>query len=145
VEDSCLFCRIASGALQAEKVHEDEDCMAFLDHRPLFPGHTLVIPRAHYETLLDLPEQLYAPLMSNVRLLAAAMESGLGAEGSFIAQNNRISQSVPHLHMHVIPRRKGDGMRGFFWPRQQYDGPAHMSEVAGKLREEIRRLRLAKD
>ena len=111
MEEGCLFCRIAAGTLTAAVVHEDANCIAFLDHRPLFPGHTLVIPRIHYETLLDLPEELYAPLMSNVRLMAQAMESGLSAEGSFIAQNNRISQSVPHLHLHVIPRRKGDGMQ----------------------------------
>jgi histidine triad (HIT) family protein len=127
--------------MDAETVYEDEQCMAFLDHRPLFPGHTLVIPRTHYETLLDLPGELHAPLMGAVQLLAEAMERGLASEGSFVAQNNRISQSVPHLHMHVIPRRKGDGMRGFFWPRQQYDGAEHMSRTATRLREAIAAIR----
>jgi histidine triad (HIT) family protein len=141
LEQTCIFCRIVAGALHAEMVLEDEQFLAFLDHRPLFAGHTLVIPRVHYETLMDLPHELYEPLLANVRMLAEAMEVGLGADGSFVAQNNRISQSVPHLHMHVIPRRRGDGMRGFFWPRQHYDGEAHMQQTAATLRDAVRALR----
>ena len=114
----CLFCRIVSGEVAAPIVFEDEVSVAFLDHRPLFEGHTLVVPRDHVETLPDLPDDVLPELFSNARLLARAMEEGLGAEGSFVAINNRVSQSVPHLHIHVAPRRRKDGLRGFFWPRQ---------------------------
>jgi len=122
-------------------VLEDERSAAFLDQRPLFPGHCLLIPRDHYETLTDLPPELVGPLFQNARLLARAVEVGLGAEGSFVAINNRVSQSVPHLHIHIVPRRKGDGLRGFFWPRQRYASEAEMAEIARKLREAIDRLR----
>jgi len=138
---ACTFCRILRGEIPACTVLEDEVSIAFLDHRPLFPGHCLLIPREHYETLSDLPPELIGPLFRNARLLAQAMEVGLGAEGSFVALNNRVSQSVPHLHIHVVPRRKGDGLRGFFWPRQRYPSEAAMHEVARKLREAIAQLR----
>lgn len=138
---SCAFCRILRGETPAFMVLEDEISIAFLDHRPLFPGHCLLIPRDHYETLIDLPPELVGPLFRNARLLARAVEVGLGAEGSFVAINNRVSQSVPHLHIHVVPRRKGDGLRGFFWPRQRYAGEAEMAEIARKLREAIAQLR----
>ncbi len=137
----CTFCRILRGEAPACIVLEDEISIAFLDHRPLFPGHCLLIPRAHYETLMDLPAELVGPMFQNARLLARAMEIGLGAEGSFVAINNRVSQSVPHLHIHVVPRRKGDGLRGFFWPRQRYASEAEMAEVARRLREAIARMR----
>ncbi|GBD08155.1 putative HIT-like protein [Candidatus Thermoflexus japonica] len=137
----CAFCRILRGETPAFTVLEDEISIAFLDHRPLFPGHCLLIPRDHYETLADLPPELVGPLFQNARLLARAVEVGLGAEGSFVAINNRVSQSVPHLHIHIVPRRKGDGLRGFFWPRQRYAGEAEMAEVARKLREAIAQLR----
>jgi histidine triad (HIT) family protein len=116
-------------------VLEDELTLGFLDHRPLFPGHTLLIPRDHVETLPDLSDDLLPELFSNARLLARAMEEGLGAEGSFVAINNRVSQSVPHLHVHVAPRRRKDGLRGFFWPRQKYESDEHAAEVAAVLRE----------
>ncbi|MCS6963816.1 HIT family protein [Thermoflexus sp.] len=138
---TCAFCRILRGEASAWMVLEDEISVAFLDHRPLFPGHCLLIPRAHYETLMDLPLEQVGPLFRNARLLAQAMEVGLGAEGSFVAINNRVSQSVPHLHIHIVPRRKGDGLRGFFWPRQRYASEAEMAEVARKLREAVARLR----
>lgn len=138
---ACTFCRILRGEMAAYFVLEDEISVAFLDHRPLFPGHCLLIPRAHYETLMDLPPEQVGPLFCNARLLARAMEVGLGAEGSFVAINNRVSQSVPHLHIHVVPRRKGDGLRGFFWPRQRYPNEAAMREIAQKLREAVERLR----
>jgi histidine triad (HIT) family protein len=106
-------------------VLEDDSFVAFLDHRPLFPGHCLLVPRAHHETLGDLPARLVAPLFLNARLLARAVERAFGADGSFVAINNRVSQSVPHLHVHVVPRRRRDGLRGFFWPRGRYaDGEA---------------------
>jgi histidine triad (HIT) family protein len=116
----CEFCRIARGAEPAHVVLQDDRFCAFLDHRPLFPGHTLLIPRQHHATLVDLPPGLVGPLFERARLLAAAVERAFGAHGTFVAVNNRVSQSVPHLHVHVVPRRVKDGLRGFFWPRQRY-------------------------
>lgn len=116
----CIFCDIAAGSVEAEIVFEDERTLAFLDHRPLFPGHTLLIPREHHETLVDLPDDLIQPFFSNTRLLARAIRDAMGAEGTFVAMNNKVSQSVPHLHVHVVPRRRKDGLRGFFWPRHRY-------------------------
>jgi histidine triad (HIT) family protein len=137
----CAFCRIARGeADEPLVVLEDEGTLAFLDHRPLFPGHTLLTPRPHIETLLDLPDELLPELFSNARLLARAMEEGLEAEGSFVAINNRVSQSVPHLHVHVVPRRRKDGLRGFFWPRHRYESDAEANEVAARLREAVESL-----
>ena len=112
--------------------------VAFLDHRPLFPGHCLVIPREHVETLGDLPGPLTAPLFDAAAAVARALEGGLGADGTFVAINNRVSQSVPHLHVHVVPRRKGDGLRGFFWPRTKYESDAEREEYAGKIRQALR-------
>jgi len=137
----CQFCQIAQRAVAAAIVWEDADALAFLDHRPLFPGHTLLIPKRHYETLLDLPGALIGPLFATAQLLAQACETGLQAEGSFVAVNNRVSQSVPHLHAHIVPRRRGDGLRGFFWPRGKYRDEAHMAEVAGRLRTALAGLR----
>jgi histidine triad (HIT) family protein len=132
--DSCRFCSIVRGELESHVVLEDRGTFAFLDERPLFPGHSLLVPREHVETLVDLPDRLLPELFGNARLLALAMESGLGAEGSFVAINNRVSQSVPHLHVHVVPRTKGDGLRGFFWPRHKYRDDAHAAETAERLR-----------
>jgi histidine triad (HIT) family protein len=138
----CAFCRVARGESDdAILVLEDERTLAFLDHRPLFPGHALLIPRDHVETLPDLPDDLLPELFANARLLARAMEEGLGAEGSFVAINNRVSQSVPHLHVHVAPRRRKDGLRGFFWPRQKYESDAQAEEVAERLRQYVARIR----
>lgn len=117
---SCIFCRVASRAVDSLIVYEDEQTLAFLDHRPLFPGHCLLIPRTHYETLSDLPPAQIEPLFSAARRLARAVETGMRADGSFVAINNRVSQSVPHLHIHVVPRRRKDGLKGFFWPRIPY-------------------------
>lgn len=138
--DNCKFCQIARGEQSSLIVMEDENTIAFLDHRPLFPGHMLLMPRAHYETLADLPDDLVAPLFINAKLLAAAVEQGLGAAGSFVAINNRISQSVPHLHVHIVPRRKGDGLKGFFWPRHPYESLEAMKVVCDALRQAIARL-----
>jgi histidine triad (HIT) family protein len=141
-EPDCAFCRIVRGESDdALVVLEDSDTLAFLDHRPLFPGHTLLIPRAHVETLADLPDELLPGFFSNARMLALAMEEGLGADGSFVAINNRVSQSVPHLHVHVVPRRFKDGLRGFFWPRQKYESDEQAAEVADALRGAVARLR----
>ena len=133
LDPDCVFCRIVSGEAQSHVVFEDADTMAFLDNRPLFRGHTLLVPRRHVETLLDLPPELLAPLLANVQRLCRAMETGIQAEGSFVAVNNRVSQSVAHLHFHVVPRRRGDGLRGFFWPRQRYQDEAEMERVRGLL------------
>jgi histidine triad (HIT) family protein len=132
-EKACTFCRIARGEIAADKVYEDADTMAFLDHRPLFPGHCLVVPRAHVDTLLDLPADRVGPLFVVVQRVSRAVERGLGADGVFNAVNNRVSQSVPHLHVHVIPRRKKDGLKGFFWPRHAYAGPEEMAQVRAAI------------
>jgi histidine triad (HIT) family protein len=126
-----------AGERPAARVLEDESFVAFLDVRPLFPGHTLVVPRDHHETLTDLPGAEVGPLFDRVRALAVAMEDALGAQGSFVAVNNRVSQSVPHLHVHVVPRTKGDGLRGFFWPRQRYGSDEEMAAVADRLRSSL--------
>lgn len=139
--DVCRFCRIIQGALPASVVFGDDLCLAFLDHRPLFPGHLLLVPRQHHATLTDLPAPLVAPLFGTARLLARAVEEGLGAEGTFVAVNNRVSQSVPHLHIHIVPRRKGDGLKGFFWPRHPYPDEAAIRQVQERLVAAIARLR----
>jgi histidine triad (HIT) family protein len=138
---SCRFCEIAAGAAEADIVLEDGATVAFLDARPLFPGHVLLVPREHHETLAELPEALLGPLFRNARLLARAVEAALGAEGSFVAINNRVSQSVPHLHVHIVPRKRKDGLKGFFWPRQSYRDDAQRGEVREALRQAIARLR----
>jgi histidine triad (HIT) family protein len=115
----CQFCRIVAGDVNANVVFEDAISIAFLDYRPLFPGHCLLVTKQHYQTLLDLPQELIGPLFSNVQLLAAAVQRVMEADGSFVAMNNVVSQSVPHFHVHIVPRRRGDGLRGFFWPRQK--------------------------
>ena len=133
----CVFCDIVNGTVTAHVVHSDDLTLAFLDVRPLFPGHSLLIPRDHVETLVDLPEDMLTPFFATAQLLSRAMEEVMGAEGSFVAMNNKISQSVPHLHIHVVPRRRKDGLRGFFWPRSKYASDEAMVEVATRLREGI--------
>jgi histidine triad (HIT) family protein len=130
----CLFCEIAAGRQSAHVVVETPEVIAFLDHRPVFHGHCLLIPRVHVETLPDLPEALLVPLFSEAQRLARAVPAGLGAQGTFVAMNNKISQSVPHLHVHVVPRRTKDGLRGFFWPRVKYESEAAMAETAARIR-----------
>ena len=137
METACLFCRIVSGELPAATVFEDELSLAFLDHRPLFPGHCLLIPKTHYETLADLPESLTGPLFGNARLLAGAVEQAMQSDGSFVAINNRVSQSVPHLHIHIVPRRQKDGLRGFFWPRRKYESASEMENVRDRVKEAV--------
>ena len=138
----CVFCSILAGAIPASFVFVDpgdpddpDGCAGFLDARPLFKGHTLVVPKAHHETLADLPEGLIEPLFGHARRLSAAMEDVLGAAGSFVALNNKVSQSVPHLHVHVVPRNRKDGLKGFFWPRTKYDDDADRDAWAERLRE----------
>ena len=132
-DESCLFCRIVSGEVPAVVVFEDENTLAFLDHRPLFAGHALLIPREHFETLGDLPAPQVAPLFKSAQLLSRAIETAMEAEGTFVAMNNRVSQSVPHLHLHVVPRRKKDGLKGFFWPRTKYKDEDEMKAVQQKI------------
>jgi histidine triad (HIT) family protein len=129
----CTFCRIIEGDLPAHVVLDDDACMAFLDVRPLFPGHTLLVPREHHETLGDLPADQIEPLFSRAQRLSVVIEEVLGAAGSFVAMNNRVSQSVPHLHVHVVPRNRKDGLRGFFWPRTKYASEEAAADVAARL------------
>jgi histidine triad (HIT) family protein len=134
VGTDCLFCQIVAAAAPAAMVLEEAEVVAFLDVRPLFPGHVLVVPRRHAETLTDLPEELVEPLFGAVRRMAGAVEGAMGSDGSFVAINNRISQSVPHLHVHVVPRRRKDGLRGFMWPRQRYPDEQAMAATAEAIR-----------
>jgi len=135
LDKSCLFCKIVSGEVAAWIVFEDQHCLAFLDHRPVFPGHCLLIPKSHYETLADLPEALIQPFFKNAQLLARAVEQAMEAHGTFVAVNNKVSQSVPHLHVHLVPRRRKDGLRGFFWPRSPYRNPDEAEAVQAAIRE----------
>ena len=130
----CAFCEIVAGRRPAHVVYDDGPVMAFLDTRPLFKGHVLLVPRDHFETLTDLPETLVGVFFGVAQRLAAAMEAGLDAAGSFVAMNNRISQSVPHLHTHVVPRNRKDGLRGFFWPRTKYESDDEAREYADRVR-----------
>ena len=134
----CPFCAICRGELYASVVLRDEHVCAFLDTRPVFKGHVLVVPREHVADLLDLARTEMEPLLSAVQRIAAAMEKGLSADGSFVAINTKISQSVPHLHVHVVPRRKGDGLRGFFWPRTKYESDADREEFARRISDALR-------
>lgn len=134
LDRDCVFCRVVTGDLSATMVAETQGCIAFLDHRPLFPGHTLVVPRRHVETLRDLPDELLAPFFTEVRRIAAAVQDGMEAQGTFVAENNVVSQSVPHLHVHVVPRRRKDGLRGLFWPRTTYSDEAEATATALRIR-----------
>ena len=139
VDDDCLFCRIVSGEVPATMIYVDQNTVAFLDHRPLFHGHTLLVPREHVETLTDLSPALVEPLFTAAQSIARAVELAMKAEGTFVAMNNRVSQSVPHLHVHIVPRRRKDGLKGFFWPRTKYKDEAEMKivqrQIAGALQE----------
>ena len=130
----CVFCSIVAGDTVAHVVASDDATLAFLDVRPVFPGHVLLVPRAHHETLADLPPDLVGPLFAAAQRVAGAVEAGMEAHGTFVAMNNRVSQSVPHLHVHVVPRRRKDGLRGFFWPRQRYADDEEMESVAARIR-----------
>ncbi|TDB80128.1 HIT family protein [Micromonospora sp. KC721] len=129
----CVFCGIVAGEVPAFTVADEPDGVAFLDTRPVFKGHVLIVPRTHLVTLTELPAAAIAGYFGLVRRLAAAVEAGLGAGGTFVAMNNKVSQSVPHLHTHVVPRTKGDGLRGFFWPRTRYVDDAEAREYAGRV------------
>lgn len=136
---ACVFCGVVAGTADAPIVFRDDIAVGFLDHRPLFPGHVLVVPNRHVETIVDLPLELVDPFWRRVQAVAAALPPALGAQGTFVANNNVVSQSVPHLHVHVVPRTKGDGLRGFFWPRTRYaEGEADL--VAAAIAAELARI-----
>lgn len=139
-EGACIFCDIVHGRLPALVVYEEKESVAFLDRRPLFPGHILLVPREHAATLIDLPERSVEPLFLAARFLAAAVEKAMEAEGTFVAMNNRVSQSVPHLHIHIVPRRRHDGLKGFFWPRHRYADDAAAEQVRSRLQVTILRM-----
>jgi histidine triad (HIT) family protein len=134
---ACAFCKVVSGEVDARLVFEDEVSIAFLDHRPVFPGHCLLVPKLHYETLADLPTELVGPFFKNAQLLARAVESAMEAHGTFVAMNNRVSQSVPHLHVHIVPRRRKDGLKGFFWPRYPYPADEDADAVQLTIRDAL--------
>ncbi|MCE5241072.1 HIT family protein [bacterium] len=136
----CIFCQIVGGEVPAAVVLDDPSAVAFLDRRPLLPGHTLLVPRAHVPTLMDLPPELVEPLFQRARLLAQAVQQALGADGIFVGINNQVSQSVPHLHIHIVPRHRGDGLKGFFWPRRQYESEAAMADIATRIRQALANL-----
>jgi histidine triad (HIT) family protein len=139
--DDCAFCAIASGEADAHVVFEDSDTLAFLDNRPLFPGHSLLIPRKHLETIWNLPDDLLATLFENARLLSQAVRDAMGAQGAFVAANNVVSQSVPHFHVHLVPRNRKDGLRGFFWPRTKYESDEQAARSAEAVRKAVAKLR----
>ena len=132
--DDCLFCAIVAGSAPAHIVLDEPDVVAFLDIRPVFKGHLLVLPREHFVTLPEVPPAVLTPLFVAVQRCCTAMVEGLGAQGSWVAENNVVSQAVPHVHVHVVPRTKGDGLRGFFWPRQKYANDDEIREYADRLR-----------
>ena len=138
---ACVFCQIVSRTVPAAIVFEDEVTLAFLDHRPLFPGHCLLIPKEHVETLNEIASAVPERLSANARLLAIGMEKSLAAQGAFVAINNRVSQSVPHLHIHIVPRRRKDGLKGFFWPRSSYRDPDELESIRISLRNALLRLK----
>jgi histidine triad (HIT) family protein len=137
-DGECRFCEIIAGRSAAAVVLDEEHAVGFLDVRPVFPGHVLLVPRVHFETLADLPADAVGPLFLTVGRLTVAVEAAMEAEGTFVAVNNKVSQSVPHLHVHVVPRRRKDGLRGFFWPRTRYTDDADMEQVAARIRDALR-------
>ena len=134
---ACIFCEIVTGLARAEVIHRDDTRMVILDHAPLFPGHCLVLPVGHYNELADCPPHLLGSLSELGQEVALAQRRALGCDGNFVATNAVISQSVPHLHIHVVPRRRKDGLHGFFWPRTRYSSPQEAASVAATLREAL--------
>jgi histidine triad (HIT) family protein len=142
-KSECAFCAIQTNDADCFRVWEDENTLVFLDYRPLFPGHCLLITKAHNATFAELPSSLMHAIFDNVRIVSIAVQKAMEAEGTFVAINNIVSQSVPHFHVHIVPRRKGDGLRGFFWPRTKYGNDAQAAAVASSIRQEIVRLKSA--
>lgn len=141
--NKCRFCKIIRDGEEGSNVFEDNYSVGILDHRPLFPGHVLLLPKGHYCTIGELPEDLIQSFFPNVQLLSKAVEKGMDAQGIFVAINNRVSQSIPHLHVHIVPRNKGDGLKGFFWPRQKYTNEEHMTSVKILIRDAIKEILLS--
>ena len=139
--EQCLFCKIAKGAIPSLGVFEDGISFAFLDNKPLFPGHCLLVPKAHISALQDMSADILAPLLGNVQLMSTAIEAAMKAEGSFVGINNRVSQSIPHLHIHIVPRNRGDGLKGFFWPRTKYSDEKAARDVQQAIRAAVGRLK----
>jgi histidine triad (HIT) family protein len=137
VSAPCLFCQIVAGEVSAHIVYDDERFLAFLDHRPLFPGHALLVPRVHVDTVFDAPPDLIAGLALATQRLSVAVRDAMEADGVFNAVNNVVSQSVPHLHVHVVPRRRRDGLKGFFWPRKKYRSDEEAQAVAASIRRRL--------
>jgi histidine triad (HIT) family protein len=144
VREDCAFCRVVAGEDPSSVVFEDEISVAFLDHRPLFPGHSLLVPREHLETIWDLPTDLIGPLFTNAQMLSLAIRNAMKAQGAFVAANNVVSQSVPHFHVHLVPRNRKDGLRGFFWPRRKYESEEHLGETAELVRAAVEQVRAGK-
>jgi histidine triad (HIT) family protein len=130
---TCVFCAVAAGEVAASVVFRDDDVCAFLDSRPVFKGHVLVVPRAHVATLLDATPAQLAAVFGAVQRVARAVEAALEAHGSIVGVNTKVSQSVPHLHVHVVPRRRKDGLRGFFWPRVPYASDQERDDFAARI------------
>ncbi len=131
---SCTFCDIAAGSLSAARVLDEPEVLAFLDRSPVFPGHVLIVPRTHYDTLTDLPADLIPVVFGAAQRIAKAVQQALGSDGTWVSLNNTVSQSVPHLHVHVVPRKRKDGLRGFYWPRVKYPSEDAMQEVSATIR-----------
>lgn len=138
-EPGCLFCDAADGAVPVRTVLNDEVAVAFLDRSPVFKGHVLVMPRKHVVTLADLDQDLVGPFFERVQRISATMPGALGCDGTFVAINNVVSQSVAHLHVHIVPRRRKDGLRGFFWPRVRYENDLEADDYARRLAEALSR------
>jgi len=136
----CIFCSIIDGKSEANRIFSDDVAVGFLDKTPLFAGHVLVVPRVHVVTLADLAPEVVGPFFERVQRMSVAVVEATGAQGTFVANNNIVSQSVAHLHVHVVPRTKGDGLRGFFWPRHPYDSDQHRDDIARKVTETYSRL-----
>jgi histidine triad (HIT) family protein len=138
VEKACLFCQIAAGKLPAHVVLENNEVLAFLDKSPVQHGHVLLMPKAHVPTFADLPAEQTGEFFKIGQRLSVAVEAAMDAEGTFVAMNNKVSQSVPHLHLHIVPRRKGDGLKGFFWPRKKYASDDEAAEIAQRIHKAAR-------
>ncbi len=136
-QKDCDFCNIGAGNLPARIVFEDDISIAFLDRRPVFLGHCLLIPKEHYETFEDLPRELIGPLFTNCQRITIAVRKALDADGTFLGINNKVSQSVHHVHIHVVPRREKDGLRGFFWPRQKYESELQEDQIQEAIKREL--------
>jgi len=139
--ERCVFCEMIEGKVEVLSVFEDDVAFVFLDHRPLFPGHCLLVPKRHVKTVWELPDELLGPLFRDVQLVARGVKSAMKSQGIFVGINNIVSQSVPHLHIHIVPRNRGDGLKGFFWPRHPYGSEEEMKEVQMAISQAIKEIK----